>query len=122
MAARILFLHHTAIIGGAELHLLAVARHFRETSSVVLFADGPFRHALERAGVQVRVLHSKWAAHGVRGQDPSFSAANIASVVRLAWLSARAARDADLIYANSPKVLLVIRVARLVRRQPVIWF
>jgi len=122
MATRIVFLHHTAIIGGAELHLLAVARHFRETSTVVLFADGPFRQALETAGVRVRVFPSKWAARGVRHQHPSFSAANIASVVRLAWLTARAARDADLIYANSPKALLVARVARLVRRKPVLWF
>ena len=50
MATRILFLHHTAIIGGAELHLLSVARRFRESSTVVLFADGPFRQALETAG------------------------------------------------------------------------
>jgi glycosyltransferase involved in cell wall biosynthesis len=122
MATRILFLHHTALLGGAELHLLSVARHFRESSTVVLFADGPFRHALEKVGVQVRVFPSAWAARGVRGRDPRFSAANIASVVRLAWLVARAARDAALIYANSPKAILVTRVARLVRRKPVIWF
>ena len=73
MAARILFLHHTAIIGGAELHLLAVARHFRESSTVVLFADGPFRHALETAGVQVRVFPSEWAAEGVRHENPRLS-------------------------------------------------
>jgi glycosyltransferase involved in cell wall biosynthesis len=122
MATRILFLHHTAIVGGAELHLLSVARHFRATSTVVLFADGPFRQALEADGVRVRVLASTWAARGVRRQDPNFSATNIASVVRLAWLTARAARDADLIYANSPKALLVARVAHLVRRKPVLWF
>jgi glycosyltransferase involved in cell wall biosynthesis len=122
MATRILFLHHTAIIGGAELHLLSVARHFGETATVVLFADGPFRQALETAGVRVRVFPSKWAARGVRHQHPHFSAANIASVLRLAWLVAQAARDADLIYANSPKALLVARVARLVRRKPVLWF
>jgi glycosyltransferase involved in cell wall biosynthesis len=40
----------------------------------------------------------------------------------LAWLITRAAREADLIYANSPKALLVARVARLVRRKPVLWF
>jgi len=122
MATRILFLHHTAIIGGAELHLLSVARHFRETATVVLFADGPFRQALENAGVRVRVLASTWASRGVRRQNPSFSAANIASVVLLAWRTARAAREADLIYANSPKALLVARLARLVRQKSVLWF
>jgi glycosyltransferase involved in cell wall biosynthesis len=122
MAARILFLHHTAIIGGAELHLLAVARHFRERATVVLFADGPFREALETAGIRVRVFPSQWAARGVRREGPRFSAANLWGVVRLAWLTARVARGFDLIYANSPKALLVTSVARLVRRKPVIWF
>ena len=122
MAARILFLHHTAIIGGAELHLLSVARHFRETATVVLFADGPFREALETAGVRVRVFPSEWAARGVRREGPRFSAANVMGVVRLAWLTAHAARGFDLIYANSPKALLVTSVARLVRRKPVICF
>lgn len=122
MGKRILFLHHTAVVGGAELHLLSVARHFRDNSSVVLFADGPFRQPLETAGVRTRVFPSKWAARGVRQQDPGFSAANISEVLRLAWLTAHAARDADLIYANSPKALLVLSVARLVRRRPVIWF
>jgi len=122
MGKRILFLHHTALVGGAELHLLSVARHFRDNSSVVLFADGSFRQALETAGVSTRVFPSKWAASGVRHQDPSFTMANISGVLRLAWLTAHAARDADLIYANSPKALLVLSVARLVRRKPVIWF
>jgi glycosyltransferase involved in cell wall biosynthesis len=122
MAPRILFLHHTAIIGGAELHLLSVARLFRETSTVVLFADGPFRHALETAGIRVHVFPSEWAARGVRRQGPRFNAANVAGVLRLAWLIARAARNSDLIYANSPKALLIISIARLVRRKPVIWF
>jgi glycosyltransferase involved in cell wall biosynthesis len=122
MATRILFVHDTAIIGGAELHLLSVARHFRETATVVLFADGPFRHALEEAGVTVRVFKSKWVMRGIRRQGPRFSPANIASVLRLAWLTARAAHGSDLIYANSPKALLVVSLARLVRRKPVLWF
>lgn len=122
MATRILFLHHTAIIGGGELHLLSVARHFRETSTVVLFADGPFRHALEVAGVQVRIFPSKWAAEGVRHENPRLGPRNVAAVLRLAWLTARSARGAELLYANSPKALLVSSLARLVKRKPMIWF
>jgi glycosyltransferase involved in cell wall biosynthesis len=122
MAPRILFLHDTAIIGGAELHLLSVARHFCETATVALFADGPFRQALEAAGIKVRVFASRWPARGVRREGPRFSPANIASVVRLAWLTARAAHESDLVYANSPKALLVVNIARLVRRKRVIWF
>src|SRR5450432_4174881 len=112
MASRILFLHHTAIIGGAELHLLSIARHFRETSTVALFADGPLRHAFEAVGVPVRVFPSDWAAQGARQENPRLSPRNIAAVFRLAWRTARAAREADFIYANSPKALLVSSVAR----------
>ncbi|MFL6519569.1 MAG: glycosyltransferase [Chthoniobacterales bacterium] len=122
MATRILFVHDAAIIGGAELHLLSVARHFRESATVVLFADGPFRQALEAAGVRVRVFGSRWVVRGVRREGPRFSFANIASVIRLVWLTAHAARGSDLIYANSPKAVLVVSIARLVRRKPVIWF
>ena len=122
MATRILFLHHTAIIGGAELHLLSVARHFRETSTVVLFADGPFRHALETAGVQVRVF----PANGPRAASDTRARVSARGTSRLScgWRgSPRAPRAAlILIYANSPKALLVSSLARLVRRKPVIWF
>jgi glycosyltransferase involved in cell wall biosynthesis len=122
MAARILFLHHTAIIGGAELHLLSIARHFRKISTVVLFADGPFRQTLESAGIEVRVFPSEWATRGIRQEGPRFSARNAAAVLRSAWRTSQAARGAELIYANSPKAFLVASLARLVRRKPLLWF
>ncbi|MDQ2918885.1 MAG: glycosyltransferase family 4 protein [Verrucomicrobiota bacterium] len=118
---RILFLHHTALIGGAERHLLSVARHFRETSEVILFGDGPLRAVLEKAGVRVRVFQSAWAAHGERRGAPSFSSRNIADVLRLAWRISRAASSADLLVANSPKALLASSLARLVRQKPLLW-
>ena len=122
MSARILFLHHTAIIGGAELHLLSIARHFRENSQVILFADGPFRPALEAADVRVQTWPNEWSETGARKDNPRFSAGNMAAVARLAWLTAQAACDHDLIYANSPRALFVSSIASLVRRKPVIWF
>ena len=121
MAPRILFLHHTAVIGGAELQLLSAARHFRETSEVILFDDGPLRVALEKAGARVRVFRSAWARRGVRGSAPDFSARNIADVLRLAWLIARVSSSADLVVANSPKALLAASLARLVKRKPLLW-
>ncbi len=118
---RLLFLHHTGLIGGAELLLLSVARHFRETSEVVLFDDGPFRDLLEKSGVRVRVFRSAWARHGVRLGAPSFRPRNLASVLRLAWRISRAASSADVVLANSPKALLAGSLARLVRPKPFVW-
>src|SRR5205085_5686787 len=109
-------------VGGAELHLLALVRRFRSRASVLLFADGPFRKMLEQTGVEVRVAPSSWATSGVRGGDPRFTLRNLTEVLRLAWITARAARNADLIYANSPRALLVASVARLVRPKPILWF
>lgn len=121
MEPRIIFLHHTALIGGAEQVLLSFARHCAPRCEVVLFRDGPLRGALEEVGLPVRVFESKWAASGVRGGAPSFSARHLASVARLAWRIAWAARSADLMVANSPKALLAASLARLVRRKPLVW-
>ncbi len=118
---RILFLHHTGVIGGAELLLLSVARHFRETSEVVLFDDGPLRDLLEKAGVRVRIFRSAWARRGVRLGAPSFSPGNLTSILRLAWRIARAASSANLVVANSPKALLAASLARLGRPKSLVW-
>ncbi|PSP10670.1 MAG: glycosyltransferase family 1 protein, partial [Cyanobacteria bacterium SW_9_47_5] len=40
---RVLFVDHTAVMGGGELSLLDIATAYRETSQVLLFTDGPFR-------------------------------------------------------------------------------
>ena len=43
---RILFVDHTAVLGGAELSLLDLATEHRERGAVALFEDGPFAAAL----------------------------------------------------------------------------
>ncbi len=56
MRSRVLFLDHVGVIGGAELAMLDVARAYRDTSTVVLFADGPFHGRLASQGIRVQVL------------------------------------------------------------------
>lgn len=122
MPPRILFLHHTAAIGGAELHLLSVAREYRATSAVVLFSDGPFRAELENAGVEVILIPTPWATAGVRLGAPQMTVRAAASVLRLSCRTARLARNHQLIYANSPKALIVAAAAGFLSRRPVLWF
>ena len=55
-APRVLFVDHTAVLGGAELQLLEIVGHFRDRCHVALFADGPFRGRLEALGISVGVL------------------------------------------------------------------
>ena len=52
---RILFVDHTAVMGGAELSLLDLATAYADTSKVLLFQDGILRERLEQVGVEVKV-------------------------------------------------------------------
>lgn len=118
---RILFLNHVGIVGGAELTLLDIARRYRETSTVVLFADGSFRTRLEEERVRVEVLQTAWALQGVRGRTTRPSFRSLAEVARTARAVSRLARSHDVLYSNSRKALIVASAARSLTRRPVLW-
>jgi glycosyltransferase involved in cell wall biosynthesis len=122
MTPRILFLDHVGVLGGAELSLLDVARHFAGASRVALFEDGPFRRRLEEAGVGVDVLAApdsvkKVSREGGKGGDLR----SLPGVMALAWRVARRAREFDVVYANSQKSFVVGSVAARLARKPMIW-
>ncbi len=119
---RILFLDHAGVLGGAELSLLDVARHFAAGSKVVLFEDGPFRERLEAAGVAVAVMVAPPSVSRVRrqgglGQDLR----SLPGVLKLARDVARQARGYELLYANSQKAFIVAALAGRWARRPVVW-
>jgi len=118
---RILFLDHTAVLGGAELCLLDVAAYFREGSLVALMEDGPLREALERRGVRVTVLTSGRSLRQVKRESavPGFAA--VGAVLSAAREVARLARGYDLVYANSQKAFVVACVSAAFARHPVLW-
>ena len=119
---RVLFLNHTAILGGAELQLLALAKHFRESCSVVLLANGPLNDKLREAGVRVRVNPIRWALEGVYGGKPGLVSPRAAlEILRSAVAVSRIARRCDFIYANSRKALIVAAIARRLAHRPVLW-
>ena len=121
MRSRVLFLDHVGVIGGAELAMLDVARAYRDTSTVVLFADGPFRGRLASQGIQVQVLQGSRALHAVRRETrvPSFGAVRgLASLVqRLVPI----ARQYDCLHANTQKAFVTACVTGMLARRPVIW-
>jgi len=121
MRSRILFLDHVGALGGAELAVLDVARAYRETSTFMLFSDGPFRERLTAAGVRVEILEGGRSLHAVRRETrwPGFVVA--ARVVALASRVARRARQHDAIHANSQKAFVVACLAGAIARRPVIW-
>lgn len=122
MMPRVLFVDHVGVLGGGELSLLDITRHFRNTSQVILFEDGPFRERLEQAGVALTVLPASDAVtrisrEGGLGHDLHA----LPGLLQLAWNLARRARSYDLLYANSQKSMIVAAIAGLLARKPVIW-
>lgn len=120
-APRVLALDQSGVLGGAELSLLEIVKGLRERIEVVLFDDGPFRTALDAAGVNVRVFDSG-ALREVRkqGGTPPLGQAlkGIASLVRA---TVRRARHADVIYANTQRAMVIGALAGRLARRPVVW-
>jgi glycosyltransferase involved in cell wall biosynthesis len=120
VTARILALDHVGVLGGAELSLLDVAAGLGGDVCVRLFADGPFRGALERRGVDVRVL-PMGALGAVKKESRAPSPQAVVAAWRLATVVAREASSARVLYANSQKALVVAALAGARARRPVVW-
>lgn len=119
--ARVLFVDHSAVLGGGELSLLDISRQYRQTSTVLLLSDGPFREVLQSEGVPVQVLEAGAAVLDVRRDGRGRSAGAVAGLARLAWKVAAIARRFEVLYANSQKAFVVAALAAPMARRPVIW-
>jgi len=120
MNARVLALSHSGVLGGAELSMLDVVSALGDEVAVRLFADGPFRAALERRGVSVQVL-PMGALRSVRKGSRLPSPAALWSTWRLAGRVAAEGREARLLYANSQKAFVVAALAGFRCGRPVVW-
>ncbi|HET7458547.1 MAG TPA: glycosyltransferase [Gemmatimonadaceae bacterium] len=119
---RILFLDHAAVLGGAELSLLDVARAERANGGrVLLMEDGPFRDRLASEGVDVRVLGGGERMRAVKKSSSLPSPRAALGALSVARRVAAEAREFDLIYANSQKSFVVAAVAGRIARRPVLW-
>src|SRR5581483_1133942 len=119
-AVRVLALDQSGGLDDAELSLLNVASHLRESVEVVLFDDGPFRLALEEAGVAVDVLDAP-ALYGLTGRKGPPKSRTLSGLVSLVRETVKRARHVDVIYANTPRTMLVGALAGMVVRRPVVW-
>lgn len=120
MTPRVLFLNHSATIGGAEFCLLDIATSLRRSSLAVLLEDGPFRERLESAGVPVVIVDSG-ALHQVRRGSAFPNPGALTSVVRAARRVQDLASTFDVIYANSQKALVVGSLAAHWSGKPLVW-
>ncbi|KVC57948.1 glycosyltransferase family 4 protein [Burkholderia stagnalis] len=114
-----LVLDQSGVLGGAELSLLEIMKHMRANADVLLFADGPFRAALDEIGARVDVVE-QGALAGVRKQG-GVSAGAVKELIRLVRDVARRARRAEVIYANTQRAMVVAALAGRLARKPVVW-
>lgn len=119
---RVLFVDHTAVMGGGELCLLDLAAAYRETSQVLLFADGPFRERLEAAGVSVKVAPAPEAALTMRASGGLSALKVLPALWWMARQVAEAGRGFELVHANSQKALIASALATLMGGPPVVWY
>jgi glycosyltransferase involved in cell wall biosynthesis len=117
---RILFIDQSSNLGGAELCLLDIAKPYRDHCSVVLFSDGPFRHLLENNQINVQIIGKESIALTKDG-----SLRQSLKAVRQTWPRinqiATAARQYDIIYANTPKALVIGAIASAIAQKPLIY-
>ena len=101
--------------------MLDIARHYRETSEVVLLSDGPFRTALQEAGVTVTVLPIPDRLLEVNRADGWRSLAALPGIPAALRSLAPFVRRADLVHCNSQKAFALGAVASRLGRKPVVW-
>jgi glycosyltransferase involved in cell wall biosynthesis len=117
---RILFLDQSSSLGGAELCLFDIAKTYRDHCSVALFSDGPFRHLLETHHINVQII-GKTAIALPKDGTLRQSLSAVGEIWPRITTIATAARQYDLIYANTPKALVIGAIASLLAQKPLIY-
>jgi glycosyltransferase involved in cell wall biosynthesis len=119
---KILFVDHTAVLGGAELSLLDLACAYRQTSQVLLMSDGVLRLRLENLGVTVKLIEASQKVLELRTSEKLKSLKTLRELWQLSQKLATAAQGFDLIHANSQKAFIVSALARLHGSPKVVWY
>lgn len=121
-APRILFLNHSATLGGGELSLLDIATDWNDTGHMLLFEDGPLVGRLAERGIPHTVLSASTNALAVsRDAGPTALLRAVPAVLDLARQIRRHAQTADLLYANSQKAMILAALVGAWTRTPVVW-
>jgi glycosyltransferase involved in cell wall biosynthesis len=127
---RILFVDHTARMGGGEIALLNLVKHLdpaRVKPIVLLFSDGPLAAELKTAGIETHILPLSAEVTETRkdaiGGSSLLKIKTVGLTLRHAWRVARfiRANQIDLVHTNSLKADLIGGIASRAARKPAIW-
>jgi glycosyltransferase involved in cell wall biosynthesis len=117
---RILFLDQSGQLGGAELCLLDLAKFYRDRCYVALFEAGAFADRLQQADVPFEVLSGR--SMEMRKESSLWQGLrNLDRLIPLIQKVIQLSQDYDLIYANTPKALIVGAIASLISRKPLVY-
>ena len=117
---KIFFLDQSGKPGGAELCLIDIAKPYRSSSKVGLFADGDFRILLEQNDIPVEVLTT--SAIQVRKESGLLQGlGSLGQLIPLIFKVIKTARNYDLIYANTQKALVVGAIASFFSGRPLVY-
>ncbi|HEY9824034.1 MAG TPA: glycosyltransferase [Stenomitos sp.] len=117
---KILFVDQSGDPGGAELSLMDLACTYREDCLVALFYDGLFRQLLEDQGISCQVLETQSLT--VRKEGGLLQVlGNGWKFLPLVQKIAQLSREYDVVYANTPKALVVTAIAHLIEPRPLIY-
>ena len=118
---RVLAVDQSGALGGAELSMLEVVKNMRGDVQTLLFDDGPFRIALEAVGVKVDVLDGAALGNVRKDGIKRPGAGMLGGVLKLLRGTLAKSRDADVIYVNTQRAMVIGAIAGLISRRPVVW-
>jgi glycosyltransferase involved in cell wall biosynthesis len=126
---RVIFLDHTAALGGGEIALLNLVAHLdcRDKPIVVLFSDGPLVTRLAELGIETHLFPLSERITNTRkgniGAGLLLRVGDVVSALGFVWRMRRFLRSlrADLVHTNSLKSDLLGGVAARLAGLPVLW-
>lgn len=118
---RVLFIDHSAALGGAELYLRDLLQAF-PSSTTLTFEDGPLQAALYDQGSRAEILPAARSVLDVKKhgswREMVRAALHLPHVV---GHLVKRARHYDVLFANSQKALVVASIAGWIAGRPVVW-
>jgi glycosyltransferase involved in cell wall biosynthesis len=117
---KILFLDQSGEPGGAELCLMDIAQLYRKNCLVVLFTEGAFKYLLENSKIPVNILSNQEIRVPKNSGFWQISR-SLFQVISLISKTVYLSRDFDIIYANTPKALIIGAITSYLRKCPMVY-
>ena len=117
---KVLFLDQTGKLAGAERVLLDLVKPYQQECLVGLFEDGPFQELLREQNTPVTVL-ARQPIEVKRESSLLQGFASLGKFMPLLLKTIKLSRHYDLIYANTPKAMVIGALASFFSNRPFVY-